>query len=108
MSRKSININLPAAPFEAPAHQTTGAGSGAVEGIDSWVARAQDTPRMFAEDAFSPAGSGEGVTIKIRLSPEPDWAEAAKIFWFLPQAALWFWTFGMARKAMRFSPIGRR
>ena len=108
MSRKNIQISLPAVPFEASAHNETGARSGAEEGIDSWVARAQDTPRMFAEDAFSPAGAGEGVTIKVRLSPEPDWAEAAKIFWFLPQAALWFWTFGLARKAMRFSPIARR
>ena len=108
MSRKSININLPAAPFEAPAPAKMGAGSGDEKGIDSWVAQAQDTPRMFAEHVFSPAGAGEGVTINVRLSPEPDWAEAAKIFWFLPQAALWFWTFGMARKAMRFSPIGRR
>jgi hypothetical protein len=111
MSRKSIQISLPAAsvaPAEAPAGQNIGAERGGAGGVDSWIAQAQDAPRTIAEEAFSRTLTGEGLTIKIRLSPEPDWAEAAKIFFLLPQAALWFWTFGLARKAMRSTPVGRR
>ncbi|MCI4680468.1 hypothetical protein K9U39_14865 [Rhodoblastus acidophilus] len=107
MSRKSIQINVPAAQVQAPVKAPARRKSGAEGMVDSWIV--QDAAQTLAEDAFSPHPiPGEGVTVTVRLSAQPDWAEAAKIFFFLPQAALWFWTFGAAQKAMRLPFDWRR
>jgi hypothetical protein len=93
MSRKSIQISLPAAPAETAIRKDIG--------VDSWVAQ------TATAEGFSRTTADDGVTVKIRLSTQPDWAEAARIF-LLPQAAMWFWTFGMAQKAMNIGPGWRR
>jgi hypothetical protein len=102
MSRKSIQISLPAAP-SAPVEPELRKDIG----VDSWVSPTADATRTTTEQALSRAAADDGVTVKIHLSAQPDWAEAARIF-LLPQAALWFWTFGMAQKAMNLSSLWRR
>jgi hypothetical protein len=108
MSRKSIQISLPIpsptpAPVAAPAPKKS--GGGAV--VDSWVT--QEAAEAPNEPAFSPrAAPSEGVTLQVRLSAQPDWLDAAKIFFLLPQTALWFWTFNAAQQAMRAPQFWRR
>jgi hypothetical protein len=106
MSRKTIQISLPSAPPapKPPAPKAVGTGSS----LESWVTQARDA----AEDARveTPAAKGvreSGMAFTVRLSSEPDWFEAAKIFFVLPQAALWFWGLGLAQRSMR-DPFGRR
>jgi hypothetical protein len=102
MSRKSIQISLPAAPpapVEPALHKDIG--------VDSWVSQVGEAARPATAPASSRAEADDGVTVKIHLSTQPDWTEAAKIF-LLPQTALWFWTLGMAQKAMNLSPGWRR
>ncbi len=102
MSRKSIQISLPATP-SAPAEPELRKEIG----VDSWVSQVGDATPTATEQAFRGAAACEGVTVKIHLSTQPDWAEAARIF-LLPQAALWFWTLAMAQKAMNIPPVWRR
>ncbi|WP_298429434.1 hypothetical protein [Rhodoblastus sp.] len=110
MSRKSIQISLPIAspapaPVPSPAPQTK--GGGAV--VDSWIAQTQEAAEAIEGQPFSPRSApSEGATIQVRLSPQPDWFEATKIFFLLPQTALWFWTFNAAQRAMRAPQIWRR
>lgn len=102
MSRKSIQISLPAAgstPVETKLRKDIG--------VNSWVSQVGEATRTATEQAFRGAAAREGVTINIHLSTQPDWAEAARIF-LLPQAALWFWTLGMVQKAMNIPPVWRR
>lgn len=107
MSRKSVQISIPpasgapAVPTRIPAGKPAGLDRMGVDrmGVDSWVAQAAEA---MGEEALAsrPLPDG-GLTVKVRLTAEPDWSEAAKIFFFLPQAAMWFWSFGMARRFMR-------
>jgi hypothetical protein len=114
MSRKTIQISIPAggaapaAPTPAPAPKFASADAGA----DSWVAQA---PRLveparveILEPVLEPKpANDEGLAFTIRLSAQPDLFETAKIFYFLPQAALWFWGFGLAQRTLR-GPLGPR
>jgi hypothetical protein len=105
MSRKSVPISIPAsgaapAPIaRAPALKTAE--------VDSWVAQAADTAQAVGEELLSPRSAiKDGVTVSVHLTTEPNWSEALKIFFFLPQAAFWFWSVGMVRRLSRgpFSP----
>lgn len=115
MSRKTIQISIPAAgaapaaPTPAPAPKFASADAGA----DSWVAQAPRLAEPARVEILEPEilepkpARDEGLAFTIRLSTQPDLFEAAKVFYFLPQAALWFWGFGLAQRALR-SPLGRR
>lgn len=102
MSRKSVQISIPASgaapavPAKAPTRKNAG--------VDSWVAQADDA---LGEDVFAAPFAREGLTFTVKLSTDPDWSEAMKIFFFLPQAALWFWSVGMARRFTRGPYIWR-
>ncbi|HUO54161.1 MAG TPA: hypothetical protein VMU18_05455 [Rhodoblastus sp.] len=118
MSRKSIQINVPAPvapkpPAKASARQKAAPAEGVVDGVvDSWVTQEVEAVERLAEQAFAPSPlPSDGLTIEVRLTSQPSWAEVAKIFVVLPQAALWFWWLGAAQKAMRvpsFPQLWRR
>jgi hypothetical protein len=114
MSRKSVQITLPLPPVAKPATLApTFDASADSRGMDSWIAQARDASEAIGgtvvdslgEAAFSDhLAPGGGVTFTVNLSAEPNPFEAAKIFFFLPQAALWFWTFGWAQRSLRGFP----
>jgi hypothetical protein len=110
MSRKTIQISIPAAgastptPSPAPARKIAAVDAGA----DSWVAQAPRVVEPSRVEILEPMPArDEGLSFTIRLSAQPDLFEAAKIFYFLPQAALWFWGFGLAQRSLR-GPLGPR
>ncbi|MDI9848965.1 hypothetical protein QM467_12950 [Rhodoblastus sp. 17X3] len=110
MSRKTIQISIPAAgagpaaPTPAPAPKFAAVEAGA----DSWVAQAPRLAEPARVEILEPQPArDEGLAFTIRLSAQPDLFEAAKIFYFLPQAALWFWGFGLAQRTLR-GPLGPR
>jgi hypothetical protein len=101
MSRKTIQISIPAAPATTPP-------PGKTAGVDSWVTQAPPAAKPLEGEILSPKPSrDEGITFTIRLSAQPDLFEAAKIFFFLPQAALWCWSFGLAQRTL-LGPYGPR
>lgn len=105
MSRKSVQISIPApgvAPT-APARMSAGKTIGIDKlGIDSWVAQADDAMDAIREETFAThSGQERGLSVTVRLSTEPNLSDAMKIFFFLPQAALWYWSLGAARRFMR-------
>ncbi|WP_374546710.1 hypothetical protein [Rhodoblastus sp.] len=105
MSRKTVQINVPA----APATKAVIPAKKAEAGAESWIAQASEplggVAEALGEAAFSrPVTPGGGVTFTVKLSAEPNPLEAAKVFFLLPQAALWFWTFGLAQRSMRGFP----
>lgn len=106
MSRKTIQISIPAsAPVAAPSPKVVGiktrvAHTDAV--ANSWVAQAPDAAKPAKVEILAPQPvRDEGFAFTVRLSALPDPFEAAKIFFFLPQAALWFWSFGWAQRTLR-------
>ncbi|HUO54421.1 MAG TPA: hypothetical protein VMU18_06765 [Rhodoblastus sp.] len=101
MSRKSVPINIPA-PGAAPA-VIPNAPALKTSQIDTWVAQAADASEAIGEDVLSarPPSKNGGVTVTVHLTTEPNWSEALKIFFFLPQAAFWFWSIGMIRRLSR-------
>jgi hypothetical protein len=106
MSRKTIQISIPAAgaAATAPAPNPTRKTAG----VDSWVTQAPEAAKPLEGEILSSKPSrDEGLTFTIRLSAQPDLFEAAKIFFFLPQAALWCWGFGLAQRTLR-GPLGPR
>jgi hypothetical protein len=113
MSRTTIQISIPAsAPPAAPAPKVVGIKSRVAHTAavaDSWVAQAPDAAKKPAKvEILAPqTARDEGFAFTVRLSAQPDPFEAAKIFFFLPQAALWFWSFGWAQRTLRGPEIWR-
>jgi hypothetical protein len=106
MSRKTVQIKTPT--LAAPAKPAKAPATVANATMDSWIAQAREASEAIGakleeslgEAALSGTTPGKGVSVKVDLSTEPNLAEAAKIFFVLPQAALWFWSIGLARKTL--------
>jgi hypothetical protein len=111
MTRKTVQIKVPAPAPAAPARPAkpvTRTAANANATMDGWIAQAREATEALGakieeslgESAFAGKPPGKGVSIKVDLSTEPSFAEAAKVFFVLPQAALWFWSVGLARKTL--------
>lgn len=89
MSRKTIAITIPSAEPAALA-PTPDAG------VESWVSQ-----NAAAEPAApTPEPQSAGLELRYQLSPTPNLAEATKILFVLPQAALLYWTLSAAKRSL--------
>lgn len=100
MTRKTIAITIPGAA-EAPAPNPPTARrekkpAAEPAGVDSWVS--QSAPAAATPPA--PAPEAPGFSLHYQLSPTPNLAEATKILFILPQAALLYWTLAAAKRSL--------
>jgi hypothetical protein len=104
MSKKSVVIPVPDMSFAQGPGFASGSFWSPDTRADEWVHH-HEMPAMPAvtKPAEAAAAAPEPVpsTIMLTISGEPNWFEAYKLAFMVPQLTLWAWTLGVAERNLR-------